>query len=1109
MKNISKKINLTLFAILTASMLTASLTTTKATADPGPRAEGYGYFTNDLINLNGTSPLSRVIQQGITGHTGSKAEFIRYIEGLRNGGDAQDRTGAQFIIQLMRKSGPRVLRPTDADVADWENRINNPNITFDSTGSETDNWNSGYARQSNSGTAIEDDVFYRPFPADVQSFPALVIRDRGVKVFTIKLLCGNPLGDLPGLPLPERWNLTGRSSVSSPTASRATNITATPGQTVRFYHDITNARGSSVASTNYIIRADYSRANVATGTDSSIAAGVTDLVNYNDYVVPNLPGTRYCQIVAYTDDTGPGTRGSMSTFACVTVAAAARNAPIVTLSCSPGDVLRGTATDRDRATALSIQFYRDGGAYTTGVTTTNSSGRFTANVASGMGGVSHTFYVTAKGVNSSGVRDGINGTSATVTCTPPALPVAVVANCTTPTQSTTTPETAHATPTSGYGYTPSTPPLYSRTAGSRIATETGGAGYQIDSAHDQYTPSTAVTWTVTGRQTSNAFTLNYANYVRDYPYDSHDTTVGFTEYWSEQQYYSSSSIDGYTCNRGDPSPSGATCTHTTTSLSGTTTTIPYPADPYHNWHAGGTATRTNTGVYAPTPSTFPECYDRHFNVHAPSEPTPSTVTVSPHPDTEDPNQIVFSSTVYVDFTYNRLAPSPSGLRNANRVSLDYSVNYYFVSAGSATDPASGSPFPVSCGLPPGGSVVVSGRNIASPNESASVSSTCNATLLPPLTAGDRVCAEYTFNPKGDSINQYGTITVNNGVDVVVYDCSAPLTNQPYAHFFGQDVSAGGSFANGAGDECSASVPTLGNILGNLKTTGPLARGTAAQFAGLSLGSVSGFASASLRPGTPTANDDLTLANSGTLGHQGTRHCVPDFYASKSGSKLPVSSSSLNLHRLDGRGTGVVDQSEYIAPSGMTISGFRGGAGIADGNRVAIYVTGDVYIQHDIKFKSTAWMSVDEIPSFYLIVKGDIYIDPGVSQLDGVYVAQPDRGRGGTISTCAPGLGQFAGSQLYANCQNQLTVNGAFVASDVRLLRTNNSLRNSLGGERPLTTGDCSLNGGNGSRTGTNYDCAAEIFNFSPEVYLSRPGFNAIGGPSVGKYDYITSLSPVL
>jgi hypothetical protein len=46
------------------------------------------------------------------------------------------------------------------------------------------------------------------------------------------------------------------------------------------------------------------------------------------------------------------------------------------------------------------------------------------------------------------------------------------------------------------------------------------------------------------------------------------------------------------------------------------------------------------------------------------------------------------------------------------------------------------------------------------------------------------------------------------------------------------------------------------------------------------------------------------------------------------------------------------------------------------------------------------------------------------------------------------------------------------------------------------------------RTDASYDCASEIFMFSPEVYLSQP---AIGGNPNGpvKYDFITSLSPVL
>jgi hypothetical protein len=45
--------------------------------------------------------------------------------------------------------------------------------------------------------------------------------------------------------------------------------------------------------------------------------------------------------------------------------------------------------------------------------------------------------------------------------------------------------------------------------------------------------------------------------------------------------------------------------------------------------------------------------------------------------------------------------------------------------------------------------------------------------------------------------------------------------------------------------------------------------------------------------------------------------------------------------------------------------------------------------------------------------------------------------------------------------------------------------------------------------GSAPDCAAEIFNFNPELYMSQPGITPSYGAASGKYDAITSLSPVL
>jgi hypothetical protein len=97
-------------------------------------------------------------------------------------------------------------------------------------------------------------------------------------------------------------------------------------------------------------------------------------------------------------------------------------------------------------------------------------------------------------------------------------------------------------------------------------------------------------------------------------------------------------------------------------------------------------------------------------------------------------------------------------------------------------------------------------------------------------------------------------------------------------------------------------------------------------------------------------------------------------------------------------------------------------------------------------------------------------------------------------------------------QNQLLVNGAFVADKVLLDRTYSSLRYSHGGEHSTTPNASATNCGQGSvDAGTSAvvgDCAAEIFNYTPELYLAQPASQPTSGPTLFKYDALTSLPPV-
>jgi hypothetical protein len=125
--------------------------------------------------------------------------------------------------------------------------------------------------------------------------------------------------------------------------------------------------------------------------------------------------------------------------------------------------------------------------------------------------------------------------------------------------------------------------------------------------------------------------------------------------------------------------------------------------------------------------------------------------------------------------------------------------------------------------------------------------------------------------------------------------------------------------------------------------------------------------------------------------------------------------------------------------------------IQPGQNLTVYVHGNAYINNNITYNTaTAWTS-GNIPSYRLIVSGNIYISSGVNFLDGFYFA------GGNIYTCTSGASAtFPG---YGTCTGPLIVTGAFEAlGSIKYWRTGGTL---------------------------NLATPAETFTFSPEMFLSR------------------------
>lgn len=341
----------------------------------------------------------------------------------------------------------------------------------------------------------------------------------------------------------------------------------------------------------------------------------------------------------------------------------------------------------------------------------------------------------------------------------------------------------------------------------------------------------------------------------------------------------------------------------------------------------------------------------------------------------------------------------------------------------------------------------------------------------PTDAGATICERMTLTkPPGGDVN-IGNPNPSEACTIVA--------SEPYVKAYGGDVSAGNGLVSSSGS-CTQN-PNAAIVSWNLEDAASNGAGT--QYAAMALDKITDFATAQGNGGGAPPPSGLAFGNQSTNpgsglfgGSFGSLPCIADYYGKK-----PSTTSAL------GTNVSTLTTGAYSATGPVTLSG----GNVNPNNRIQAYVDGDLYITNDITYVGS-W-SVDKMPLFELVVRGNIYIDKSVSQLDGVYIAQKQAdGSGGTIYTCATSatpLDPKADGSFYSTCKNKLTVNGTFTANQIQFLRTNNTVADG----QSDTIGSSS---------------AAEQFNFSPLLWVAQPQVTS-GGGTANNYDAITSLPPIL
>jgi hypothetical protein len=335
-----------------------------------------------------------------------------------------------------------------------------------------------------------------------------------------------------------------------------------------------------------------------------------------------------------------------------------------------------------------------------------------------------------------------------------------------------------------------------------------------------------------------------------------------------------------------------------------------------------------------------------------------------------------------------------------------------------------------------------------------------------LRGGDRVCNRTRITPAAGQASPTGVVTSITTATAVTEDICITIVDRPYQRVYGGDVFAGAGFSNGTG--CSTDQQSA--IIGWNRGSDPYL-GAGSQLGTFALGTIVEFASGTLRnrnlPKSQTfANANPSFNNWGVGAYgggldagTGNAICAADYWADATG----------------------------IQPGGYTINTART---LGLGQRQVVYVDGDVFINANITYVAGAYTDVNQIPSFRIVARGNIYVAPGVTDLSGVYIAMPRAGSNNTgrFYTCWPGRIP-TNADINGPCRaNRLTVYGAVVAELIKFTRSQGTVSGSTIDERY------------DSGTGT----PAEMFIYTPEVWLVN-GF----GADDGAVDSIVSQPPIL
>lgn len=342
------------------------------------------------------------------------------------------------------------------------------------------------------------------------------------------------------------------------------------------------------------------------------------------------------------------------------------------------------------------------------------------------------------------------------------------------------------------------------------------------------------------------------------------------------------------------------------------------------------------------------------------------------------------------------------------------------------------------------------------------------------------------------------------------------SNNPYLKVDGSDVISGASF------DSLGCTPTLEARSAAIKTNGYLQDKDSQGFSGSQYATYASGVINGLDPGSFLGNNgylrgsneyrDLLFANSESGGEIGN---AGEYYGqSGAGSGLPcVKVDAAKLEKeAEAAGRPVISAANPSAAAVVqAIIASGKGPVVVNGNltlnavsgissQKTLVVNGDLTLNGNLTYQTQAGSA--NLP-FLKIIAHNIYINPGVSQLDPQLVAYPqmaDNGNlvDGTVDTCTvDGTGVWPSQYVINSCKRKLQLNGSLTARRILWKGTYGTV-GVTDGVVDTTCLYASLPRGS--------DCAAEYINFRPANYISR--FINPTSPTTGKPVSSVELPPI-